>query len=581
MSKLPGESTSSLIISLIVLLILCPSGLLFAQSKTDKISSLMDSYCKYRRFNGAILIAENGDILFQKGYGFANFEAQVPNSADTKFRIASITKSFTAIMVMQLVEEGRLSLDGKINDYLPEYPAVTGNRISIHHLLSHTSGIIDYPDVPENFDIRERIYHTTDELLDYFADKDLKFEPGSSYAYSNFGYVLLAVMMEKVSGLSYEQLLKNRILIPAGMTSSGVDDNHTVLAGRAQGYHHRFESDEPVNAPFIDMSVVIGSGCIYSTAEDIFRFDCALYDETLISAESLQKILTPVVTQRMQYYGYGWDIRQQPWGTGGEEVSVVGCSGSINGFRSNYRRIAADSLCIVVFCNYKDVSGLNVDISPTNDIVEDIAAILYDRKSAPPLRSAAAICGRALVNGNRKDAEDRIRQIENNQSELIIFDEDEFYEVTKWFLRRNMDDLGLITMQVCERNTAVSPLHHARISGLYHIAGQSDLADNSLRRALDKNQWQDALLNMIGYEFINLQRMDAAVMIFKRNVDAFPESANAYDSMGEAYMISGKNDLAIESYKKSLMLNPDNYNASQMIDHLTKTNGNLCDPGNH
>src|SRR6266446_6326232 len=175
-----------------------------AQHNVQKIDLLMKRYYDYGQFNGSILVAEKGKIIYEKGFGMANMEWAIPNRPDTRFRVGSVTKQFTATLVLQLVEEGKIKLDGKIGDYLADYRKDTGGRITIHQLLNHTSGIPDYTHRPDfSADISRNPYRVTD-FVKKFASGDLEFEPGSKFSYSNSGYSVLGAIIEKVTGKSYE-----------------------------------------------------------------------------------------------------------------------------------------------------------------------------------------------------------------------------------------------------------------------------------------------------------------------------------------------------------------------------------------
>ncbi len=185
---------------ILVLQVFIVSSFIFPQSKEKLIDELIQKYYDYHQFNGCVLVADKGKIIFEKGYGFANMEWQIPNMPDTKFKIGSITKQFTSMLIMQLVEEGKLRLDEKVSDIISNYPKENGNKITIHHLLTHTSGIPNYTDFPEFFNKVSRNNFSPEELVKIFWDKDLEFEPGTKFNYSNSGYILLGYIIEKIIG---------------------------------------------------------------------------------------------------------------------------------------------------------------------------------------------------------------------------------------------------------------------------------------------------------------------------------------------------------------------------------------------
>jgi CubicO group peptidase (beta-lactamase class C family) len=280
---------------------------------TEEISRLMEFYDKNAQFSGTILVAQDGNIIYQDAFGWANREWRIPNTLDIRYRIASYTKQFTAVLVMQQVDAGRLRLDGKVSDYLADYPGRDGDRITIRHLLSHRAGIIDYDHLFAHLSLGGtvnvggftlqvadavgapdymtlgRLPNTREGLLGHFADRDLLFSPGSQSSYSNFGYVLLAVILEQVTGQSYPEILQEAILDPAGMKNTGVDVTSSILERRASGYVHK-----PLVGPeniFLDMSWFLGSGCLYSTVEDLLLFDQALHGGQLLSDDSLDRMI--------------------------------------------------------------------------------------------------------------------------------------------------------------------------------------------------------------------------------------------------------------------------------------------------
>ncbi len=187
-------------------------------------------------FNGSALVAHREEVLFSKGYGYADRENQVPNTPDTIFRIGSITKQFTVVMIFQLVEEGRIRLEGKLTEYLPEYRPDTGNRVTIDHLLRHTSGITSYTNIPGFWENEIVKHQDHDDFIDRFHSGDLIFEPGARYAYNNTGYFLLGVIIERMTGKSYADNLTERITETLEMNRTGVDRGEIGLEKKARGY---------------------------------------------------------------------------------------------------------------------------------------------------------------------------------------------------------------------------------------------------------------------------------------------------------------------------------------------------------
>jgi len=252
--------------------------------KIQEIEQVMNQICENGQISGAILVAINGEIIYKQALGYANWEWQVPNTTDTKFRIASATKPFTVMLILQLVEEGKLKLDGKLIDYLPEFPREKGENITIHQLLTHTSGIIGESKIPNLLDV-ERLYYTREKLLNYITKWELSYQPGTGREYSNFGYALLGMIIEKVSGKSYGQLLQEKICQPAGMKNTLPDVNVPLINKRASGYDYDYFTGQQ-NSTHINMSFVFSYGHLLSTVEDLYLWDKALYTEKLLSNKS-------------------------------------------------------------------------------------------------------------------------------------------------------------------------------------------------------------------------------------------------------------------------------------------------------
>jgi len=236
------------------------------------------------QFSGAVLVSVNGNVIYKNAFGYANIEDRILNTCDTKFRIASFTKPFTVMLILQLVEEEKLQLDGKLTQYLPKFPEEKGKNITIHQLLTHTAGITGESRISNLIDI-EKEFYTREELLDCIIQQELVFEPGKGREYSNFGYTLLGLIIEKVTGKSYDEVLHERICQPAGMKNTLSDVTAQPIENRAVGYTYDYFSGLE-QASFLDMSFVFGYGHLLSTVEDLHLFDRALYSNILLIEKS-------------------------------------------------------------------------------------------------------------------------------------------------------------------------------------------------------------------------------------------------------------------------------------------------------
>ena len=349
------------------------TGLASAQDHFTKIDALLKQYAEFGLFNGSVLVSDRGKI-YEKGFGMANREWDIPNAPDTKFRLGSITKQFTATLILQLVEQGKIKLDGHITDYLPDYRKDTGDKVTIHHLLTHTSGIPSYTNRPDFLsDLSKASFSVTDFVKKYASD-NLEFEPGTKFSYDNGGYFILGAIIEKVTGKSYEQNLKEKIFDPLGMNDSGYDHPETILSKRATGYGKNPTGF--VNSAYIDMSVPYAAGSLYSTARDLYKWDRALYTDKVLSAASRDLMFKP----NLANYGYGFTISDNPVGT--SKIKVISHSGGINGFATLIVRLVDSQSTIILLSNVEATISLS-------RISRGITNILYDQPYETPKRSIA------------------------------------------------------------------------------------------------------------------------------------------------------------------------------------------------
>lgn len=306
-------------------------------SVAEKLNEYLNAAVRVDDFSGSVLVARDGQTIFSKSYGLANIELNVPNTPQTMFRIASISKPFTATAIMMLEERGKLKASDPICKYLADCPAAW-QPITIRHLLTHTSGIPNYLDFPE-FQAQIALPVTHEKMIATFRDKPLDFAPGEKYFYSNSGYYLLAVIIERASGKSYGDFLQENIFAPLGMKQTGDFDNRSIIKNRAAGYS--LKNDRPANAIYFDPSQLLGTGSLWSTIGDLLLFDQALYTEKLVSRKTLDEMFTPVKNN----YGYGWTIEKM-FGR-----KLIGHSGDTLGFMGFFQRFTDDRTTIILLSN--------------------------------------------------------------------------------------------------------------------------------------------------------------------------------------------------------------------------------------
>lgn len=456
----------------------------FAQDKVQKIEQLLSKYNEYGQFNGSALVAENGKVIFKKGFGAANMEWNIPNQSDTKFRLGSISKQFTALLIVKLAEDGKLKLDVPITTYLTDYPKENGDKITIHQLLTHSSGIPNYTNAPGFFKDKARNPYTPTEFVKTFSSLPLEFTPGEKFNYSNSGYFLLGYIVEKVSGKTYEQYLQEVIFTPLKMVNSGYDHSDVILKNRAAGYEK--QGKKITNAAYLDMSIPYAAGSLYSTVDDLYLWDQALYTNKLLSQKSVESLFKPYIKAGGASYGYGWFVEED------ENGKTVGHGGGINGFNTIISRNFKNKNLVVLLNN----TGGTV----LGEMTDAINNILFGKPFNQPQKSLA------------------------------------------------LDLLDIYT----EKGAATGTETYKKLKAdpTYAI--------------------KEGDMNRVGYQLLQDGKKKEAIEIFKINVETFPKSGNAYDSLGEAYLADGDKKLAIVNYKKSVELDPTNENGKKVLAEISK-----------
>src|SRR5262245_31874359 len=308
----------------------------FAQD-AKRLDDVVQTYVQNKTFMGAVLVARGGDVLLSTGYGHANLEWDLPNAPSTKFRLGPITKQFTAASILLLAERGKLKLDDPLKQYLTDAPA-TWDRIAIFNLLTHTSGIPNFTALPQYKTLQVNdapVVKTIGEV----RDRPLDFFPGEKMSYSNSGYIVLGYVIEEITGGSYEKFVQDNIFTPLGMKDCGYDSNTAIIAHRASGYMPSPKG--PVNAGYIHMSIPHAAGALYSTTEDLLRWEQALFGGKIVSAESLRKMTTPFKNN----YALGVVVQTT------NAKTVVQHGGGIDGFNTFLAYYPDDKLTVAVLSN--------------------------------------------------------------------------------------------------------------------------------------------------------------------------------------------------------------------------------------
>ena len=309
-------------------------------------------------FSGVVLVAKDGKPILREVFSLANRELNVAATADTIFRLGSITKQFTAASILQLAEQGKLSVDDPISKYYPEAPAAWA-PITLKHLMTHTSGIPSYTAIPGFFMQLARLDKTPDEIVALTRDKPLDFPPGSKYTYDNTGYILLGHVIEKVSGQTYAAYLQEHIFTPLGMKDSGYDVSDAILPRRASGYS--MAGGKPRNAAYLSMTLPYAAGSLYSTVDDLLIWDQALHAGKAIKSASVAAMFTDYGFK----YGFGQSIRAQKDGR-----RIWGHNGGINGFSTQINRLPDEGLTVIVLAN--------IEQAPAGRIADKLTDLYFD-----------------------------------------------------------------------------------------------------------------------------------------------------------------------------------------------------------
>lgn len=316
-----------------------------AHSQPAQIDAAVEKLMKSRRVPAVSLaVIRDGKVVYSKGYGYSDLENGVKATPATVYEVGSITKQFTSALVMMLVEEGKVKLDEPVRTYMPDLPEAW-KEVTVRQLLTHTSGIKSYTSLSAfRSQIRERIDH--EGMINLLKDEKLDFAPGTKWSYNNSGYYLLGMLLEKLTGKRYADLLRERIFTPLGMTSTRYNDLRAVIPNRAHGYDLQ-SLLPPANTMVIDMSWPFSAGAIVASVEDFAKWDAALYPGKLFKAETLEQMWTPVKLPdgTNTHYGFGWMITD----LSGERA--VGHGGDINGFNAYFVRVPSKHLAVAAFCN--------------------------------------------------------------------------------------------------------------------------------------------------------------------------------------------------------------------------------------
>lgn len=475
-----------------------------AQDKAAEIDRLMTKLYERGQFNGTVLVADKDKIIYQKAFGYGDFEKKRLLQTDSVFELASISKTFTATAIMILAERGKLKYDDDIKKYFPELPY---EGISVRHLLTHTSGLPDYIELFEKeWGSKTKIAENSDVIALLAKHKpSVGFAPGEKWEYSNTAFVLLASIVEKVSGQTFGDFLQANIFKPLDMKNSQIYTrlSKEPIKNYATGYVRtsllsgEYVLPQTVEGLHIVITLggIVGDGSVNSTVEDLYKWDRSFYTEKLVKKTTIEEAFTPVklkngsaaVMQAGSGYGYGWFIRK-----GDGDSRVTWHTGGWPGYANFLYRNVTSNQTIVLLSNTQSRA-----IGRAEQAIENILG--GKPYELPKFSIAQALVKTVLAQGG-DEAVKLYRELKQNKPNEYLFSPGE--------------------------------------------------------------------LNALGYQLLQQKKFKDAIAIFKLNVEEYPKEADPYDSLGEAYMTNGDKELAIKNYEKSLELNPKNQNAVDMLKKL-------------
>lgn len=457
-----------------------------AQDVTSQFDAYLSASHDAGRFDGTVVVADGGEVIYERGVGLADRSWGIANAPGTRFRIASLTKQFTAALVLQLAEAGDLDLDAPVTRYLPDYPAAQGDRVTVHQLLSHTSGIPEHLGLP-GFDEIKRNPVDPDSFLAVFSGLPLDFEPGTQFSYSNSNYYLLGVLIEHLTGQPYAIALRERLLAPLGLEDTGYDDGVTVIDRMASGYTRIGAGVQ--HAAYVDSSVPYAAGMMYSTAQDLVAWTQALHrGEAFENPETLVRMTTPVLDD----YAYGLGVSMLPLGP--EPVRAIGHSGGIFGFSTFLIHFPDQDRTVAVLANTE------ASVQP---IALDLARILFGQPIEPPTQPVGAALA-AVIDADGIDAAvARYRAIRESEPKAYDLSEDQLNALGYLLLGRGDTEMAV---RIFELNVEMYPdawNPRDSLGEAYLAAGDQDRAVASYQRALVLNPGSEtsrAVLERLGSE---------------------------------------------------------------------------------
>lgn len=440
---------------------------------TQRIDSLVAAYEDARLFSGAVLVGRGDSVAYARTAGHANREWDVPNSLDTRYRIGSVTKQFTAALILTLVEEGEVALDSTISTYLPDYPGPGADRITIHHLLTHRSGIPSFTGFADYQSRIMRLEWEPDSLVSEFASRDLAFEPGTQWAYSNSGYFLLGVVAREVTGMHYADALRETVLAPLDLDGPiGYDFSDEVIERMASGYEQTvwgYRQAEP-----IESSVPLSAGMLYATPEGLHRWTRALHTSEVLP-DSLYRAMTTPHSEN----GYGYGVFARTDTIDGTPVSTVSHGGGINGFTSSLRYGTPGDYTIVVLDNTMS--------EETGRMATGIQKLLYGGSPGSLQPSVARVLWEVVTDEGPTAAVERYQTLKREQPGAYEYGMAELVRLGDALRDRNEPEAAVSIYEFAVSTDSTNADAHAGLGLAHRTSGNRSAAETHLTAALDQN----------------------------------------------------------------------------------------------
>ncbi|WP_298425265.1 serine hydrolase [uncultured Kordia sp.] len=493
----------------------------------NTIESIMNDYAENGRkelgspFTGTVLVAKNDEILFTGAYGLKDRAKNIPNKIETKFSIGSLTKQFTAMLVMQMVEEGILKLNDSVSTHLEYLPKTFAENITIHQLLSHTSGLPHYTGLATigmNSRTFTSTFYTPKELAIFISKMKLIDTPGKSAHYSSFGYMLLGAILEEVSGKSFSELLKEKITKPLGLINTGFASNKFIKKEIAKGYI--FNEDKTYKMLFIkhgghfqeapdrDQSNIYTAGGMHSTVKDLFIWSKAIKNNTLLSEKTTKKMLTPV----KQGFAYGWVRNWDDIIERNTQAKLYSHTGSTFGHASVIS-LFDDGTTIIFTSNVNRIK-------------------------------AQKIVHRLYLTANQLEDKYRLEGYPDRGS-LTEFEREGGIKALNTYFNK--------LSNLCGYDIKPSNGSLQQIMSLYYKNGNNQKGDSIRKAYMESHDPSRNDMNQLGYRIFKFNYQKAAE-IFKEATEKFPNSPNLWDSLGESYLKCKAYEKAVRSFGKAVKL---------------------------